>query len=108
MPITCKSPENLIALAVGNGAMTRGTNSVQFAVLKTQPFRRCHQSLPYPQKSVLHALNDVNYQSICNGDIGGPLLSSVDKTLIGISSFPGRRSEFESDFLIFFLHFFNI
>lgn len=98
MPTVCETLENIVVLAVGNGATGRDTisNRLKFAVLKTLPFKSCRKAFPFLKKreSILCAYNDVNYQTISTGDFGGPLISSVDNTLIGISSFLGKNMFF--------------
>lgn len=95
MPTVCKTPENIIAYTIGNGVMNVGSNTskpLKYAMLKTLPFKTCHKIFPVLRKrtSVFCASNDVNHQTICNKDIGGPLISGIDNTLIGISSFLGK------------------
>jgi len=92
LPTVFKSPENVEAYAVGNGA-TNDRSSVspqlKFALLKTLPADVCRQVFPYiyPGKTIICAYNNVQYQSVCKGDSGGPLVSRYDGNLIGISSF---------------------
>lgn len=95
LPTVCKTPENIIAYAIGNGVMNVGSSTskpLKYAMLKTLPFKTCHKIFPVLRKrtSVFCAYNGENHQTICNKDIGGPLISSVDNKLIGISSFLGK------------------
>lgn len=112
MPTVCKTLENIVVLAVGDGATGRDTisNRLKFAVLKTLSFKNCRKAFPFLKKreSILCAHNDVNYQTISTGDFGGPLISSVDNTLIGISSFLGKNVFFFRSKLNSYLMFGNI
>lgn len=92
LPHVCKSPENVEAYAVGNGATSDRSSispQLKFALLKTLPANVCRRVYPYvyPGKTVICAHNNVRYQSVCKGDSGGPLVSRSDGNLIGISCF---------------------
>lgn len=97
MPTTCQTPENVVAFAMGFG-ITKDNGQVstrlQYAAMRTLPSDVCRRVFPFMYWShvIICAHDEINYQSVCKGDSGGPFVSSFDGTLIGVTSFvrPGK------------------
>lgn len=92
-PTNCDAQSNGDAIAIGHGKTSDGSDvsmQLKYTHLKLIPLKDCGQL--YPDKissgSYICARSSVgDYKSVCGGDSGGPLISKLDNTLIGIASF---------------------
>lgn len=93
LPKRCKSPVGLDVVAVGHGKTSdNGGVSLQlnYIQLKTVPLKQCSTLFPifsFYDTYVCAQSENYGYQSVCNGDSGGPLISLKDNTLIGVADF---------------------
>lgn len=96
LPNSCNSSvDDLDVIAIGhgrtsnNGGISMPLNYVQ---MKTIPLKNCSFSFPvFKDHDSFVCVNgdneNGNYQSICTGDSGGPLITKSDETLIGVANF---------------------
>lgn len=92
----CRAQSNVDVIAIGHGKTSDKSDvsaHLKYTHLKLIPLKDCEQL--YPDKissgSYICARSSVDdYQSVCGGDSGGPLLTKFDHTLIGIASFVTR------------------
>lgn len=92
-PTNCYVQTDIDVIAVGHGKINDKSDvslQLKYAHLKLIPLRDCARL--YPDKivsgSYICAKSSSNdYQSVCGGDSGGPLITKSDKKLIGISAF---------------------
>lgn len=100
LPAICAEPAIDDVVVVGHGKTSdNGKVSMQlnYAHLTTIPLNVCEKVFPIVsgRKSVICAMRtEPGYQSVCNGDSGGPMVRLSDRTLIGISCFVrlGKRN----------------
>lgn len=95
---TCNPMTNVTAIAIGHGK-TSDTSKVsrhlKYALLKVIPLNECAQF--YADKvlsgSYICAKSTTDdYESVCGGDSGGPLINESDKTLIGVTAFVSKSA----------------
>lgn len=105
-PENCHAQTNDDVIAVGHGKTSDKSDvSVQlkYTNLKLIPLKDCGQLYPdeISSGSYICARSSVNnYQSVCGGDSGGPLIKKLDNTLIGIAAFVAIRKIHLSIFLL--------
>lgn len=91
--LTCAPNKHLLdVIVIGNGHMRPANGTIapilQWSKLKTVSYGECLREFPFLlfRKSVVCARGKQK-ESACYGDSGGPLIASVDNTLIGLASF---------------------
>lgn len=92
-PTNCYIQTDVDVIAVGHGKTSDKSDvsiQLKYAHLKLIPLRVCARL--YPDKIVSNSYicaksSSNDYQSVCGGDSGGPLITKSDKKLIGISAF---------------------
>lgn len=92
-PSNCFTQSDVDVIAVGHGKTSDKSDvslHLKYAHLRVIPLKDCARL--YPDKivsgSYICAKSSSNdYQSVCGGDSGGPLIRKSDKKLIGISAF---------------------
>lgn len=93
LPTNCYASTSVEVIAVGNGKTSDKSDislQLKYAHLEIIPFKDCGQLYPDTLAFGLYicatsAANDL--QSVCGGDSGGPLITSSDNTLVGITAF---------------------
>lgn len=101
MPRMCEVPQKTKMYAVGNGRINTHSDiskQVLFATLETVPLHVCWRKyvMLFLRKSIVCAMDKSNYQSICDGDSGGPI-TKLDGTLIGVIAATSAGSVFTLD-----------
>lgn len=99
MPTTCYVHDNTDTIAIGHGATSKQSGlseQLNYALFKTMPAKACRRQFPFllNHNSVLCVHSEL-FQSIYKGDSGGPLITTANSTLIGVSSFGkiGKKSK---------------
>lgn len=88
----CELPRGADVFVIGHGAIkNKGTlfPRLLYAILKTTSEDVCRHQYPLLlwRKSVMCAVHKGDFQSACNGDSGGPLITVSTGQLVGITSF---------------------
>lgn len=93
IPTNCFASTNVDVIAIGHGKTSDASDvsaNLKYAHLKIIPFEDCGKLYPDTAffGSYICAKSAVNdYQSVCGGDSGGPLITNSDYTLVGIAAF---------------------
>lgn len=103
----CSPPSDsgLDVIAIGNGGRknfdTIMPRTLQYTELKTISTLSCLRTFPFLvfRRSVV-CVKGEDLRSVCNGDSGGPLISSSN-SLIGLTSFGSRKGCEEGDAQVF-------
>lgn len=100
LPTECMPPATSDVIAVGKGAKGNHgpiSQEINFAAMKIISLNKCRSEstgLPtiFFRRGIFCARNNHNLQNLCEGDSGGPLISRIENTLIGVASFghPGN------------------
>lgn len=101
LPTKCTSPATKDVIVIGNGAtgnLRPPSKEINFAVMKTISLKKCRQgstslSTIFFRKGIFCAQNGHKLQALCKGDSGGPLISRMNNTLIGVASL-GHEGKF--------------
>lgn len=106
LPKTCDEPKNADVVAVGHGKTSDDSDvslQLNYALLTTLPSNLCRKVFPIlsGRKSVICAIStEKDFQSVCGGDSGGPLITLSEPTLIGVSDFVRMGKIILNEFLV--------
>lgn len=93
LPKNCEQSESVEVVAIGRGPtrnQSHESDQLKNVFLNTIPLSDCVKAFPIigDRKTFVCAKGSTaGEESICNGDIGGPLVTVADKTLIATASF---------------------
>lgn len=105
-PNECYFPEGIFLTAIGNGLIDDTENelkfpsTLQFTTLVTTTASECRNIYKHVDDNSVFCAKHFLNKSICDGDSGGPIISPIDHTIFGLSSFrhPSKRRDIAQGF----------